>query len=377
MSPTTQAQRTTRHAPEHHAEDRSVLVRTFPIERASPPCMPRSPIRTGVTQMGTLQTAWALVLAGGDGTRLRALTTAPCGTPVPKQFCSLQGNRSLLEDAIERARAVVSNDRICTVVTQSHRRWWSEINGTNQTPQRNLIVQPLNRGTAIGVVYSLLHILSWDSSARVLLLPADHYVREEWVVSAALRSALRHVSRHEENVYLLGFEPDEIDTELGYIVPGERDRGSGYSVARFVEKPTSDVAGALISQGGLWNAFIVATSARTLLQLFAQRCESLLKELEVAVARHLTANDSSDSWQAMLDLYEVMPSIDFCRDLLQGQEKYLRVLRVPHCGWSDLGTPRRVGQTLRRLPSYTSCAVVAPSGYINLAAQHERLGFGA
>src|SRR5678816_3420798 len=42
---------------------------------------------------------WALVLAGGEGKRLRALTTEPCGTPVPKQFCSLWGERSLIEEA--------------------------------------------------------------------------------------------------------------------------------------------------------------------------------------------------------------------------------------------------------------------------------------
>ena len=69
---------------------------------------------------------WSLVLAGGDGNRLRALTTKPCGTSVPKQYCSLHGGHSLLEDAIARAQRVVAPDRVCTIVAQQHREWWTE-----------------------------------------------------------------------------------------------------------------------------------------------------------------------------------------------------------------------------------------------------------
>ena len=54
---------------------------------------------------------WALVLAGGNGERLRALTTAPCGTPVPKQYCSLQGKRLLIEDAIKRGMRIAITAR--------------------------------------------------------------------------------------------------------------------------------------------------------------------------------------------------------------------------------------------------------------------------
>src|SRR5262245_45742747 len=101
---------------------------------------------------------WALVLAGGDGNRLRALTTAPCGTHVPKQDCSLHGERTLIEDAIDRARGLVTNQHICTIVGESHRDWWSQIDALRSLPATNVFIQPRNRGTAIGVVYSLLHI---------------------------------------------------------------------------------------------------------------------------------------------------------------------------------------------------------------------------
>ncbi len=70
-------------------------------------------------------------------------------------------------------------------------------------------------------------------------------------------------------------------------------------------------------------------------------------------------------------MYTRMPDLDFSRDLLEGRESSLCVLPVPACGWSDLGTPHRVGETVRRLPASEAAAGHADlSGHINLAARH-------
>src|SRR5690554_2699609 len=69
---------------------------------------------------------WALVLAAGEGNRLRSLTTMG-GIAVPKQFCSLNGGVSLLHAAIERARVVAPPERICVVVADHHRHWWQDL----------------------------------------------------------------------------------------------------------------------------------------------------------------------------------------------------------------------------------------------------------
>jgi len=67
---------------------------------------------------------WALILAAGEGSRLRGLTTTPGGLSVPKQFCSLQGGPSLLEETLWRAESVTQRRRMVTVVAAQHRRWW-------------------------------------------------------------------------------------------------------------------------------------------------------------------------------------------------------------------------------------------------------------
>ncbi|HEV8331236.1 MAG TPA: sugar phosphate nucleotidyltransferase [Steroidobacteraceae bacterium] len=322
---------------------------------------------------------WSLVLAGGDGNRLRALTTRPCGTSVPKQYCSLHGGQSLLEDAIARAQRVVAPDRVCTIVAQQHREWWTESQALLEALERgNLIVQPRNLGTGIGILYSLLHLLAKDPQAQLVLLPADHYVRDETTLNGALRQALERLDRNADRPILLGLQPDEPDTDFGYVLPGDPDPLGGHLVARFIEKPGYSVAREIIDAGGLWNTFIMVASARTLLDLFLPRYAALVMEMQVSLAKGQTAGSPTGSWPALLSLYDRLPELDFSRDLLEGHAADLCVLRVPPCGWSDLGTPRRVGEIVQRF---------APDGaadrdltdrprvsvHMSLAAQHARL----
>jgi mannose-1-phosphate guanylyltransferase len=317
---------------------------------------------------------WALVLAGGDGNRLRALTTAPCGTHVPKQYCSLCGDRTLIEDAVDRARGLVTNQHICAVVAEHHRHWWSQTAGLAALPPRNIFVQPRNRGTAIGIVYSLLHLHAKDPHARVVLLPADHYVQDESLLREAMMIALAHLAADDRHPVLLGMEPDESDTELGYIVPGTGDRFGTRDVCRFVEKPTFAFASDLIGEGALWNTFIIAATVRSLIDLFMRRYAPIALEMQVVVSRALSAEAPTGGWPMIVDMYQRLPELDFSRDVLQGQESQLCVVAVPPCGWSDLGTPRRIADTLRRTPqSPLDFANQLSEGVrVSLAAAHAR-----
>jgi mannose-1-phosphate guanylyltransferase len=318
---------------------------------------------------------WALVLAAGNGSRLRALTTKPCGTAVPKQFCSLHGHHSLLEDAIVRASHIVPPERICTIVAQQHEQWWSQTPGLSSLPAKNLIVQPRNRGTAIGILFSLLHILAKDPKAKVLLLPADHYVRDEGIMLEALKAALARLEHEPKKPVLLGMEPEEIDPELGYILPAQADPQGGHAVTRFVEKPSYSSAVEIVRAGGLWNAFIIAASAQALLDLFLPRHSLMVMEMQVIVKRHLNSAFPAGGWPAVVELYDRLPDLDFSRDILEGNEQRLRVIKVPPCGWSDLGTPTRVRETLRRSAPEprTGTRFSSSSASLSLAAQHASL----
>jgi mannose-1-phosphate guanylyltransferase len=314
---------------------------------------------------------WALILAGGAGSRLRSLTTTAGGAVVPKQFCSLRHGPSLLTQALIRAGSVALPHRICAVVADQH-RWCWEAQLALLRPA-NVFVQPENRGTAHGILLGLLQIEARDPRATVLLLPADHYVRQEALLARSLRQAA-DMTVAEDAVYLLGAEPDRLDTEFGYIVPAERRFSGASRVITFVEKPDADCARRLLELGALWNMFIIAGSVAALLDLFEFGHGATVEFLSTVIGQ---GKDGTADCSALAAAYQSLRSVDFSRDLLEPQSSRVRVLSVPHCGWNDLGTPIRVIETLHELQSARAEeADTFGSAALSLSDQYERLTRG-
>jgi mannose-1-phosphate guanylyltransferase len=315
---------------------------------------------------------WAVVLAGGEGSRLRELTTTAAGEVIPKQFCSLQRHSCLLEDAIKRAQAVAISQHVCSVVDEQHRRWWSS--ALKSLPAQNIFVQPNNRGTAYGIMFALLQIARRAAHSVVVLLPADHYLTDETTMARSLRTAANLAADNGGLVYMLGAEPDHPDHALGYIVPSEDRRDAAAGVVRFEETPTTERARDLIRQGALWNTFILAGSVRVLLDLFEGHFVSTIEDMR----RALDLAESELVGPVALELlYVDLESHDFSRDVLERHEQMLQVLRVPSCGWTDLGTRKRVEETVRslgRVRSPVSTIHSAPRArYLDLASGQRQM----
>ena len=119
---------------------------------------------------------WAIVLAGGSGTRLSCLTSHADGEDVPKQFCSLDGGVTLIEQALTRAAKVVDRDCVTAVVASEHRLYWPA--ALQSLSPENLVVQSRNLGTEIGILLPAMRIAARDPQARILILPSDHYVAD-------------------------------------------------------------------------------------------------------------------------------------------------------------------------------------------------------
>ncbi len=278
---------------------------------------------------------WPVVLAGGEGTRLRELTTTQSGETIPKQFCSINSRECLIELALQRAGRVAATDHVCTIVAAQHRRWWKTL--LKDMAATNVFVQPRNRGTAIGAALALLQLERLDPNAVAILLPADHYVSQEAILADSLEAAGCRVQEDRETICLLGTSPEFPDTELGYIVPASAEPTA--RVREFAEKPSTARAEDLIARGALWNMFIVVGAVQRLLRLldstynFVTPIRSVVRDGEGSLRR----------------LYEELPSVDFSRDVLAHHPGALHVVSVPACGWTDLGTPKRVASVVREL----------------------------
>jgi mannose-1-phosphate guanylyltransferase len=288
---------------------------------------------------------WAIVLAAGEGSRLSGLTTDAAGCVVPKQFCSLRGGRSLLGDAIERARSFAPSRQIVVVVAAHHRRFWER--DLEDFAPENVVVQPSNRGTAAGVLLPLMTVLERDPHANVAVLPSDHFVLKEAVLATALHVALDALADDPRSLTLLGITPDAPEPDYGWIVP-EPCAAPLHRVRTFVEKPSVATAHRLASDGGLWNSFLFAARGLTLASLYDQLLPELFDGFEAAFE-----GPTSRREPALDELYRALEPTDFSRDVLQAATARLRVLEVPTCGWTDLGTPRRVAECLRQLPRLT------------------------
>lgn len=288
------------------------------------------------------QNLWAIILAGGDGNRLRSLTSDGNGGSVPKQFCSLDGGPLLLEMALRRAERLAPTERIMISVTDAHRPWWQrDLEGV---PHDNIVRQPSNRGTLSGVLLPLLEIYARDPDARVIVIPSDHFVVDEATLELAARSAVLDLTDARDEIVLLGVEPETPDPDFGWIIPTAPAMERSQPVERFVEKPDAHAAAALRREGAVVNSFIFAARAVRLLGL----CESL-ESIQFWSLRFGRWNTSLSGAGNLVNVYRQLPNGDFSRDILQRATNALRVRTVPPCGWSDLGTPERVAQWARRV----------------------------
>lgn len=314
--------------------------------------------------MGGVSNRWALILAAGAGSRLSSLTSIGDGMAVPKQFCSLAGGASLLEETIERAASVAGLAHTIVVVAAEQRAYWEKT--LHRLPRHNVVVQPRNRGTANGILLGVAAVIERDPEAVIVALPSDHFVEQEPVLRRAILRAFGTIMPAAQGITFLGIRPDRADPELGYIVRGLPAAGGGYSVAEFVEKPCYEAAAELLQRAALWNSFILVGRARAFADLIAVRYPNETAAL-LDVMRGGPDQRRAD---ALERLYERLPDIDFSKHVVERSDAPLAVVPVSACGWSDLGTPRRVAECLDRLGARR---MRAQSAHLSLSEAHSRM----
>ena len=150
---------------------------------------------------------WAVILAGGDGTRLQSLTRLISGDDRPKQFCAFQGSTTLLDQTRQRIALSVPNKYTLTVVTQTHERFYKPL--FKRSAKSRLLVQPANKGTAPAILLSALKIAQLSPSVSVAFFPSDHHFVNESRFMSQVENAFATVPAVTEKITLLGIKPDK------------------------------------------------------------------------------------------------------------------------------------------------------------------------
>jgi mannose-1-phosphate guanylyltransferase len=183
----------------------------------------------------------------------------------------------------------------------------------------------------------------------VAIYPSDHFVHPEKQLVEAVRHAVRAIDLLEDQLILLGIQPDGVDLEYGYIQVARYVGGYGahslWHVGRFVEKPERPVARTFAEGQVLWNTMIIVAKVETLWKLGTKVLPSMMGLFETFM---LAVGGPKES-QVLESLYETMPKRNFSVDFLEHVLHKVSVLDVKDVLWSDWGRPKRIAQSLRRI----------------------------
>lgn len=270
---------------------------------------------------------YAVILAGGGGTRLHPLSRPER----PKPFLPLLGDRSLLQGTVERLAGLT--DDVTIVTDRRYERFVRE-----QVPNVALVVEPLGRNTAAAIALAALTIERPDDEVMVVV-PADQTVQREGVFREVLRSAGEHLATGafdiEDPLVTLGIAVDRPATEFGYLIPdlSRREKIHGLwacPLLRFEEKPKPARADELLGQTGVgWNAGIFLWRRRAIRAALG-RYTGLLQSLGPMVDSPQMLDRAYESIQRAVSIdYAVMES---------AAQSGAVVMAAMDVGWSDLGS---------------------------------------
>ncbi len=287
---------------------------------------------------------WGIVLAAGEGSRLRDFVQARLGVDIPKQFAVLTGTRSLLRHSLDRARLLLSPQRIVTVV---HRDWTVLAESMlSRDEQGGILAVPANRETGPNVLLGALRVRLADPDASVAVFPSDHFVLEEERFMRYVESALEYVERNPEYIVLLGVEPERAEQAYGWIelrAAFDRDVGGRfYHVQQFHEKPGRHAVQKLYEAGAVWNTMLVVGKVQTLIGLYRKSAPEMLH----AALHAFTSQYAFQNPIVAERFFASLRPLNFSKHVLEGHPNRLRVLCIEGVRWSDWGTGERVEQSL-------------------------------
>lgn len=268
-----------------------------------------------------------VVLAGGSGARLWPLSREF----YPKQFISLIGEQSLLQETVIRLKGLTESTPI-VISNESHRFLVAEQLLQINALSGNIILEPTGRNTAPAIALAALQSLRNSEDPLLLVLAADHSMLDVQSFQSAVRLAMTHAEAGA--LVSFGITATKAETGYGYIRRGEQVAPGMWKVAKFVEKPDKPTAESYLASGDYcWNS-----------GLFMFRASRYIEELELHRPDVLMAcREAFSYYSADVDFIRVGEAA-FCAcpdvsiDYAVMEHTSSAVMLPMDIGWSDVGS---------------------------------------
>lgn len=273
--------------------------------------------------------AYAVILAGGGGTRLWPKSR----NDTPKQFLKLTGNRTMVQISADRIHQILPWEKMIVVTNQIYAEDIKK--QLPKIPTKNIISEPERKETALAMLVGALYAKSLDPKAVIMNAASDHIVTDEKEFVKVMTKAL-DIAEKNDYLVTVGISPTEPNTGFGYIKAGEDlkklNQGlSLFKVSSFTEKPNLPTAIGYISTGKyFWNANMYVWSADSIIEAFKKHAPDMSK-----LTKNLHKLKGREFHQALDQIYAQAEkiSIDYAIS-----EKADNLVLIPgDFGWSDVG----------------------------------------
>lgn len=302
---------------------------------------------------------YAVIMAGGVGTRFWPKSRKSN----PKQFLSLFGETSMIQQTVERLDGFVDGKHVVVVTNQDYATLVKR-----QLPSiepKHIIGEPLARNTAPCIASAAAFLNKKDPESVMIVLPADHRIGNPEEFKRVLDTAVK-TARSQESLVTIGIKPNRPETGYGYIhrekdVDVDEFSHPVYRVQKFTEKPNLERATTFFESGDyLWNSGIFIWKTSTILNAFKKYLPEIYKSVEILKKSDFEQED-------VREFYEACPSISIDYGIMENAEK---VQVIPgDFNWNDVGSWTAVHE-LSDKDSESNATVKGKALYVNSSGNY-------
>ncbi|WP_137936340.1 mannose-1-phosphate guanylyltransferase/mannose-6-phosphate isomerase [Chitinivorax sp. B] len=271
-----------------------------------------------------------VILCGGSGTRLWPMSRAA----LPKQFLPLVSDRTMLQETVLRLTGLPSLASPLLICNEEHRFMVAEQMREIHCQPEAILLEPIGRNTAPAVALAALTMLQRDPDAMLLVLPADHVIRDVMAFHTAIVEA--YEAAMTGSLVTFGIAPTSPHTGYGYIRRGAPLSGSAsvFSVSQFVEKPDLTTAQGFLASGDYaWNSGMFLFKAVRFVEELTRFRPDILAACQDALS---DVSTDLDFCRIKADAFRACPSESIDYAVMERTE---HAAVVPaNIGWSDVGS---------------------------------------